>query len=274
MTTESEQTAHRHLSVCRSLERMIGVWRRLALERQGSWFIQDDNLVSCWASSPLKFMNIIFIVKDCGQTHPLFDSLLKASAVLRTKPEPGLVLVVEEQLSVSDRSTLLETAKTAGLAPTAGLWGMQCNEIVSCNFEHTEFDIRQITGSQAIDMIAEMNGAAYQIPSESVRGAFSGSAILERESMVFAGFERGIPVSVAVTFAEDDVVYLALVATKPSAQRKGYGTATVQRALSEGRRVFGLEKFALHATADGFGIYERLGFSAVAHMRQFEVAQS
>lgn len=271
MTTDLEKNAYSDPTAWRSLERMIGVWRRLALERQGAWVTQDENLVSCWASSPLIFMNIVFVLKNADRADHLLDSLRKASMLLRAKPEAGLILVVEEQLDAMDKLALLDTANTAGLAPRPGLWGMECDEILPCDFDHVRFEIRQIMGSQAMEMIAEMNGAAYGIPSEDVMRAFSGSAILERESVVFAGFERGIPVSVAVTFVDDDVVYLALVATKPSAQRQGYGTATVQRALLEGRKVFGQKRFSLHSTGDGFRIYERLGFSAVAHMRLFEL---
>lgn len=271
MTIDLKKTANLNLGASRSLERMIGVWKRLAVERQGAWVTQDENLVSCWASSPLIFMNIVFVLKGSGRSDPLLECLRKASTLLQEQHEPGLSLVVEEQLDALDKAALQDTAKTAGLAPRQGLWGMECNEILSCNFNHSEFEIRQVMGSQAMVLIAEINGAAYGIPSEDVMRAFSGSTILERESVVFAGFERGVPVSVAVTFVDDDVVYLALVATKPSAQRKGYGTATVQKALLEGRKVFGQERFALHSTADGFRIYEKLGFTAVAHMRLFEL---
>lgn len=272
MTTELEKSPHRDLSAWRSLERMIAVWRRLALERQGASVTQDGDLVNCWALSPLIFMNIVFVVNGSGKSDPLVDTLEKASTLLRAKPEPGLVLLIEEQLGVLDKEALEDTAKTVGLRPKQGLWGMECDEILPCDFEHKEFEIRQVVGSQAIELIAEMNGAAYEIPSADVAVTFSGSAILERESIVFVGFENGIPVSVAVTLADEDAVYLALVATKPSAQRKGYGTATVQKALLQGRKVFGRKKFALHATADGFRLYENLGFSTVSHMRLFALA--
>lgn len=271
MTIDLAQPEHIEIAAWCSLERMISVWRRLALERQGAWVTQDEDLVSCWASSPLIFMNIVFVLNDFGRSDPLLDRLQKATTLLRSKSEPGLILVVEEQLGALDKTALEDSAKTLDLAPREGLWGMECNEILPYNFDQKEFEIRQVMGPQAMDMIAEINGAAYEIPPEDVTRAFSGSAILERESVVFAGFERGIPVSIAVTFLDEDAVYLALVATKPSAQRKGYGTATVQRALLEGRQAFGQKKFALHATADGFRVYERLGFSAVAHMRLFEL---
>lgn len=274
MTTDSEKSDYRDLPAARSLERMISVWKRLALERQGASVIQDGNIVDCWASSPLIFMNIVFVMHDSDKAGLSINTLGKASTLLQEKSEPGLVLLVEEQLGVLDNANLQHNAKTVGLAPRQGLWGMECTEISPCSFEHGDFEIRRVIGSQAVEMIAEINGAAYEISSQDVTETFSGSMILERDSVVFAGFENDIPVSVAVTFADGDAVYLALVATKPAAQRKGYGTATVQRALLEGRRAFSRKRFVLHSTAEGFRLYERLGFSVVARMRLFELTQS
>lgn len=71
MTTELEKSPHRDLSAWRSLERMIAVWRRLALERQGGSVTQDGDLVNCWALSPLIFMNIVFVVNGSGKSDPL-----------------------------------------------------------------------------------------------------------------------------------------------------------------------------------------------------------
>ena len=126
MTTELEKSPHRDLFAWRSLERMIAVWRRLALERQGASVTQDGNLVNCWALSPLIFMNIVFVANGSGKSAPLVDTLEKASTLLRAKPEPGLVLLIEEQLGVLDKEALEDTAKTVGLRPKQGLWGMEC----------------------------------------------------------------------------------------------------------------------------------------------------
>lgn len=272
MITDPEKTEHCDSAAGRSLGQMIEVWTRLALERQEASVTQVGNMLICWALSPLPFMNVVFVMNDRWQAGLLLDTLRQASDLLKRRPESGLVLVVDEHLDIPDRAALQDTAKTAGLAPSLSLCGMECSEILPVYFEDDQIEIRRIAGFEAIEMISEMNGAAYGIPTEAVKVAFSDSAIIENESIVFAGFQHGILVSVAVTFVADDVIYLALVATKPSAQRKGYGGMTVQKALLEARKIFGLDRFALHSTADGVRVYERLGFSTVAHMHLFEVA--
>jgi hypothetical protein len=68
------------------------------------------------------------------------------------------------------------------------------------------------------------------------------------------GYESGTPVSAAATVANDGCLFLALVATTPTAQRKGYGDATVRQALSEGVRATGLTRTVLHASDAGFPV--------------------
>ncbi|MFL5289230.1 MAG: hypothetical protein ACJ8AW_51825 [Rhodopila sp.] len=49
----------------------------------------------------------------------------------------------------------------------------------------------------------------------------------------YLGLENGVPVSAAATVATGNCLFLALVTTVPEAQRKGYGEATVRKALFE-----------------------------------------
>ena len=66
------------------------------------------------------------------------------------------------------------------------------------------------------------------------------------------------------TIATGNCLFLALVATAPEAQRKGYGEATVRKALFEGGRATGLTRTVLHATPAGAAVYERIGYRKVA----------
>jgi hypothetical protein len=69
-------------------------------------------------------------------------------------------------------------------------------------------------------------------------------------------------------------LFLALVATLPGKQRKGYAEATVRKALYEGYRATGLKRTVLHASDAGFPVYERLGYRAVANIRLYKLADS
>ncbi len=73
--------------------------------------------------------------------------------------------------------------------------------------------------------------------------------------------------SAAATMANNGCLFLALVATAPEAQRKGYGEATVRKALFEGANATGLTRTALHATMAGAPVYQRIGYRKVATIR-------
>jgi GNAT superfamily N-acetyltransferase len=47
----------------------------------------------------------------------------------------------------------------------------------------------------------------------------------------YLGLKDGVPVSAAATVESNGCLFLALVATAPEHQRKGYGEATVRKAL-------------------------------------------
>ena len=84
------------------------------------------------------------------------------------------------------------------------------------------------------------------------------------------GYENGTPVSAAASVAKYGCLFVALVATTPTAQRKGYGGATVRQALSERARG-GLMRTGLHASDSGFPVCQRAGYHIVCTMQAYRL---
>jgi predicted GNAT family acetyltransferase len=80
----------------------------------------------------------------------------------------------------------------------------------------------------------------------------------------YLGLEDGVPVSAAAMVQTNDCLFLALVATAPEAQRRGFAEATVRKALFEGAKATGLTRSVLHATPAGAPVYERIGYRKVS----------
>jgi len=59
----------------------------------------------------------------------------------------------------------------------------------------------------------------------------------------------------------DQIAYVALVATQPDHQRKGYAEAVMRQALLEARKAWGERRTVLHATAAGQPVYRRMGYA-------------
>ena len=107
------------------------------------------------------------------------------------------------------------------------------------------------------------------MPLEAGRDGLVGSALWKSGVHAYLGLEDGIPVSAAATVQTKNSLFLALVATAPEAQRKGFGEATTRKALFEGAKATGLTRFTLHASPAGAPVYERIGFHKVATIHYY-----
>jgi predicted GNAT family acetyltransferase len=63
----------------------------------------------------------------------------------------------------------------------------------------------------------------------------------------------------------DGYRYVALVATDPSQQRRGYADAAMRGALQHAAVVHGERPTVLHATDAGRPIYERMGYRTISN---------
>src|SRR5688572_10050523 len=78
------------------------------------------------------------------------------------------------------------------------------------------------------------------------------------------GLADGAAVSAAAVLMVDGYHYVALVATDPARQRRGYGELVMRHALELSARVHGHAATTLHATEAGRPIYERMGYVPIA----------
>jgi predicted GNAT family acetyltransferase len=62
----------------------------------------------------------------------------------------------------------------------------------------------------------------------------------------------------------DGVRYVALVATEPAQQRRGFAEAAMRLALDVAAREHGERTSVLHATEAGRPIYQRMGYRTIS----------
>ena len=75
------------------------------------------------------------------------------------------------------------------------------------------------------------------------------------------GYVNDVPVSTASVVAVDDIAYVALVATRPDRQGRGYAEAVMRHALQQARADWGVSRTILHATPAGQPVYTRMGYA-------------
>ena len=84
-----------------------------------------------------------------------------------------------------------------------------------------------------------------------------------KDHVPVVGWTGGKPASGAAVMMVDGLRYVALVATDPAHQRRGYAEAAMRRALDVAAERHGDVPSFLHATDAGRPIYERMGYTTV-----------
>ncbi|WP_394365212.1 hypothetical protein [Paraburkholderia kirstenboschensis] len=96
--------------------------------------------------------------------------------------------------------------------------------------------------------------------------------VLEESGLCLHRLSERSAVSTAAAIVNDGAVYLALVATRPDAQRNGFGEATVRCALSAAYHATGIRRTILHATDAGLPVYLRVGYHRTTVFKTYRPA--
>jgi GNAT superfamily N-acetyltransferase len=254
-----------------SNDQYISMWKVLAADRDGADLSDSTGLSMCWADSPFAFWNAVFLTEQMADTTQLAARLQASADYMRSRRHAGLVYVCEDYLSGAARQHLDEIVADAGLEFALDVRGMVGDILPFASVApHSALEIRRVEDEQALMHYADINSEGYGFPLEAGRAGLAGSRFWKEVAFAFIGYENGRAVSTAAAIVNQGQLYLALVATRPDAQRKGYGEATVRHALHAAHQATGLKRTSLHATDAGFPVYQRVGYHHVTKFKTYK----
>lgn len=252
------------MEVIESVQQLADTWKTF-VTNYGAADVRDLGGMSIrWADSKFPFWNCITFTDQGADRRVLVQRLAEAVAYMREKREPGLIWLFEELLDSSARAALPVAVEHAGLDLSFTGFGMCCDISDLADPVHPELTFVRVTTEEQLVAYADLNSRAYAMPLEAGRDGLQGSALWKSDVFAYLGYRDGIAVAAAATLRTGDCLFLALVATAPEAQGRGFGEATVRKALYEGAKATGLARSVLHATPSGAPVYERIGFRKVA----------
>jgi GNAT superfamily N-acetyltransferase len=108
-----------------------------------------------------------------------------------------------------------------------------------------------------------INSRAYGMDL-AASGDIVGRSSFWKSQFPVVGMKEGTPVSCAAVTMVDGHRYVALVATDPGHQRRGYAEAAMRAALEASAARHGDRPTVLHATEAGRPVYERMGYRPIA----------
>jgi GNAT superfamily N-acetyltransferase len=250
----------------------VSMWKVLSGDRPGVDLVDRPGMSVCWADSAFPFWNALFLTDRIGHADDLSARLREGAGYMRAKRQAGLVYVCEDFLNPGLRGRIDDLAREAGLEYAIDVFGMAGDVPRSRQMSDTPLEFRRVTDEAALKAYGEINAQGYGFPLEAGQEALRGSEFWKSTAYAFIGYEAGRAVSTAAAIVNEGQLYLALVATLPDAQRKGYGYATVCHALQAAHDATGLTRTTLHATQAGFPVYQRAGYRRTTLFLTYKLA--
>ncbi|GAA4803900.1 GNAT family N-acetyltransferase [Streptomyces ziwulingensis] len=244
-----------------SMEQLAVVWRAMVLDRDPGADVRDlPGLAVRWADSRFAFWNCVTLTDVAADAALVRERLRAAADLMRAKRRPGFLWVFEDLLTDETRAGLPEAAERAGLGFAFPGTGMAGDLLPLPDPVHPELTFVRVRTEDDLRAYADLNSRAYGFPLAEGRDGLAGSALWKDGVHAYLGLRDGTPVTCAGTVEAEGRLFVALVATAPEWQRRGYGEAVTRKALHEGARSTDLTRATLHATVAGAPVYPRIGF--------------
>jgi ribosomal protein S18 acetylase RimI-like enzyme len=260
-------------NVIESVQQLQEMWGKLVTD-YGSGDVTDGEISVRWADTKFGFYNCLLFAQPGVGTERLTDQLTLAANYMRGKSNAGFLWLFKELLT-KDAADMLDVAiEQAGLTYAMPCWGMAGDVLPFPEPIHPALRFERVASVAHLETYADLNARAYCMSSPEAQDALRGSRLFCDTMYAYIAYVGDRPVACASTCAVDGRLFVALVATDPADQRRGFGEAVTRKAIYEGGKATGLRRAALHATALGRPVYERIGLHVTSEMALYSLSVS
>jgi|SoiMethySBSTD1v2_1073268.scaffolds.fasta_scaffold01135_15 GNAT superfamily N-acetyltransferase len=244
-----------------SIAQFRDAWNVLCRACAGFVTYQAGGVEYIFSGVPIPFFNVALVTAAGIPAGELEAQARAACLWAADKAVPWMFVVTHEALArgVDAASTL----EPCGLVPMLPLTGMRTHDVVAPARRTNGLDVGVADDDAACAAVFDVNSAAYGADLDMCKPTF-GKRSFWQNHVLSLGRVEGRPVSSAAVLMVDGYRYVALVATTPDQQRRGYGEAAMRHALGVAAVTYGDAPTTLHATDAGRPIYERMGYQPIA----------
>jgi GNAT superfamily N-acetyltransferase len=233
----------------------VEAWRQMTGRLPSPLFVDKDGVASCFSDVPNLFFNL-WVQSRPATLEEEFRGLLATAAqraATSTYATGGIIRDDWSPLGWED------IAKEVGLAPMVPMISMETDGLLEPRRRAADLDIRRVIDDSGARDLAMLNARAYGMPLE-LWECVSGMHFWPSDCCAFVGYVGEVPVSCAAALPINGTVYIAVVATAPDQQGKGYAETVMRRAVAEGQRTMGITRTTLHASMMGHPLYRAMGY--------------
>jgi GNAT superfamily N-acetyltransferase len=248
-------------SVALSISQLLDAWRIFGRACPDTKVLNAGAAEYIFTGLPIAFFNVAVVTSPQVSAVSLEGVARGAMQWASDKGAPWLFVVTHEALDpgVDAAATLGE----CGLVPLLPLTGMVARQVAPVARIPEGLQLEVPDDDAGCGAVVDVNGAAYGMDLGASKSAF-GRGAFWADHVPVLGRAEGVPVTSAAVFLSGGHRYVAMVATQPAHQKKGYAEAAMRLALQAAAEKFGERPSFLHATDAGRPIYERMGYETVA----------
>ena len=253
--------------VALSISQFLDAWRIFGRACPGSRVESAAGVDYMFTGLPIAFFNVAVPTSDQRSAAALETSARGAMQWAADKHAPWLFIVTHEALDAGvDAAAVLDGC---GLAPLLPLTGMAARRIAPPATVPAGLRLEVPEDDGGCGDIIDVNSAAYGLDLAASKPAFGRGAFWADHVAVLGRADGGPATSAAVMLAGGHR-YVALVATQPAHQKRGFAEAAMRHALTEAAGKFGERPSFLHATDAGQPIYARMGYGTLGRLQLWE----
>lgn len=243
-----------------SLRQFQGAWELMCSPCPAFLRESGGGLEFIFSGLPIAFFNIVLVADRKLSGGDLSERGRAACERAQGLGVPWLLVVTHEGLGAGvDAASALAQVELVPLLP---LTGMAAQQLAPMARLPEGLEIVRPEDDAGCSAVLKVNSKAYGMDLAAAEPAL-GTAAFWREHFPVLGRADGKPASSAAVMWVDGHRYVALVATDPAQQRRGFAEAAMRRALDLSARAHGECPTYLHATDAGRPIYARMGYTAL-----------
>ena len=244
-----------------SLRQFSEAWRLMCADAPAYAEESVEGLECIFSCVPVAFFNVGLVTEHQVSADGLRTHGERACRFAAAKEVPWLFVTTSEALAPGvDAAATLDAV---GLTPIMALTGMIADKVAPLARVPDGLQLTVPQDEGACATLLDVNSAAYAMDLDAAKTVM-GKPSFWKPHFPVLGLADGKPACTSAVIMVDDYRYVALVATDPGHQRRGFADAAMRQSLDDAARVHGNGPTFLHATDAGKPVYERMGYRTVS----------
>ena len=249
-----------------SISQFRDAWRLLCGASPGFVAERSGTVDYIFSGLPIPFFNVALVTGRNASASALQTEARKACEWAIPRSVPWMFIVTHEALASGvDAAPLLDSC---GMTPMLPMTGMLAQRIEPATRFPDGLQLGVPGDDESCAAVFDVNASAYGVSLDACKPTY-GKPAFWNGHVPALGRVDGTPVASAAVFMVDGHRYVALVATMPERQRRGYAEAVMRHALDVAATTYGEKMTFLHATDAGRPVYARMGYQPVASHTAF-----